>query len=511
MTQMVTRCPKCATAFRITSAQLESAKGAVRCGSCLHIFKADDYLIDKTPSAQSTQSSSTKPDTTQATTRKEQTPAAKISDTQKSSASKPTTAPTKNLASAHAATKTALLKRQLLDDDDDMLISDDMDKLVNKDSDYAMDSFLDINLQPKQSGSLFDREIRYEPHVEKQHIDESWADQLLDDDNDGHHSSKNTRSAPKIQTQTANLSRPKEAEKTPPKNTPKAAPEQPKTPQNTAPKSTVPKNPAPKNTAPKNAPVFSLINENHHDQDSHEFSELFVNATRGNPITQITDETYTRDLAVFSESLFDQNEESSATEHSKKSLKTPPRTGSGFNSRAALLMNIMPAPIEFNTKRMRNWYHKKLWSNLVVLTSIVLFFQITYFKFDYFSRVEPYRTAYTFICPVLGCKVPTLVDRTQISAYNLVVRNHPEAKNALIVDAIILNKAPFPQPFPDIVLAFSTIDETPVASRRFTPKEYLGGELAGMDHIPIKQPVHITLELADPGPTAVNYHMGIAQ
>lgn len=45
MTQMVTRCPKCATAFRITSTQLESAKGAVRCGSCLHIFKAQDYLV----------------------------------------------------------------------------------------------------------------------------------------------------------------------------------------------------------------------------------------------------------------------------------------------------------------------------------------------------------------------------------------------------------------------------------------------------------------------------------
>src|SRR3954464_6603864 len=45
MTQMVTRCPKCATAFRVTATQLESAKGAVRCGSCLHIFKAKDYLV----------------------------------------------------------------------------------------------------------------------------------------------------------------------------------------------------------------------------------------------------------------------------------------------------------------------------------------------------------------------------------------------------------------------------------------------------------------------------------
>src|SRR5690554_6990577 len=45
MSNMVTRCPKCATSFRITSGQLKSAKGAVRCGSCLHIFQAQDYFV----------------------------------------------------------------------------------------------------------------------------------------------------------------------------------------------------------------------------------------------------------------------------------------------------------------------------------------------------------------------------------------------------------------------------------------------------------------------------------
>src|SRR6187402_31219 len=49
MTHMVTRCPKCATAFRVTTTQLESAKGSVRCGSCLHIFKAHDDLVSAAP------------------------------------------------------------------------------------------------------------------------------------------------------------------------------------------------------------------------------------------------------------------------------------------------------------------------------------------------------------------------------------------------------------------------------------------------------------------------------
>lgn len=42
MSYMITRCPKCATAFRVTQDQLSVAKGSVRCGSCLTVFNALD-------------------------------------------------------------------------------------------------------------------------------------------------------------------------------------------------------------------------------------------------------------------------------------------------------------------------------------------------------------------------------------------------------------------------------------------------------------------------------------
>jgi hypothetical protein len=137
----------------------------------------------------------------------------------------------------------------------------------------------------------------------------------------------------------------------------------------------------------------------------------------------------------------------------------------------------------------------------------VLFFQVAYFKFDYFSRVEPSRTAYLFTCPLFGCEVPSLVDTTLVEATNLIVRNHPEVANALLVDAILINKAPFEQPFPNLILSFSKIDDTLVASRLFTANEYLFGELAGMKYIPMNQPVHITLEISDPGADAPNYSL----
>lgn len=40
-----TRCPECSTVFRVTEQHLKLAKGRVRCGACLHIFKATEHLV----------------------------------------------------------------------------------------------------------------------------------------------------------------------------------------------------------------------------------------------------------------------------------------------------------------------------------------------------------------------------------------------------------------------------------------------------------------------------------
>lgn len=46
---MLTRCPHCATAFRVTSEQLKARQGRVRCGACQGVFDALDSLADEVP------------------------------------------------------------------------------------------------------------------------------------------------------------------------------------------------------------------------------------------------------------------------------------------------------------------------------------------------------------------------------------------------------------------------------------------------------------------------------
>ena len=44
---MLTRCPDCATHFRVTAEQLKARSGRVRCGECQHVFNALDSLIEE--------------------------------------------------------------------------------------------------------------------------------------------------------------------------------------------------------------------------------------------------------------------------------------------------------------------------------------------------------------------------------------------------------------------------------------------------------------------------------
>lgn len=54
---MLTRCPDCSTAFRVTPEQLKARAGKVRCGHCSGVFNALETLEDTPPAAVTTEAS----------------------------------------------------------------------------------------------------------------------------------------------------------------------------------------------------------------------------------------------------------------------------------------------------------------------------------------------------------------------------------------------------------------------------------------------------------------------
>lgn len=157
--------------------------------------------------------------------------------------------------------------------------------------------------------------------------------------------------------------------------------------------------------------------------------------------------------------------------------------------------------------RKSPWKRWLGWGLLNSLALMLLLGQYTHNNFAELARQDSTRPWLETVCQLIGCQLPRKVDVQQIKSSNLLVRSHPEFSGALLVDAIIYNRASFSQPFPLLEMTFSDLNGAPLASRLFKPQEYLGGELAGQTHMPPQTPIHIALEILEPNGGAVNYSL----
>ncbi|MCY1288148.1 family finger-like domain protein [compost metagenome] len=184
----------------------------------------------------------------------------------------------------------------------------------------------------------------------------------------------------------------------------------------------------------------------------------------------------------------------------------------GASARSGLrddsLANLTDEPLQLDWQQPKKpWGRWIAWSLVNLAALLALAGQYVSYHFDELARQDRYRPWFEQLCPEIGCTLPSKVDIELIKSSNLVVRSHPEFAGALVVDAILYNRAPFSQPFPLLEMRFADLNGQLLASRRFKPGEYLAGELAGQTEMPPQTPIHISLDILDPGPKAVNYSL----
>ncbi|QSP95167.1 zinc-ribbon domain-containing protein [Marinobacter salinisoli] len=153
--------------------------------------------------------------------------------------------------------------------------------------------------------------------------------------------------------------------------------------------------------------------------------------------------------------------------------------------------------------RLRTFF----WSLVVLALIGVLVAQVTWFQFDRLSAIPELRPFYEKGCELAGCELKPLVNVAAIQSRKLVVKTNPENRSQLLVDAVIINRANFEQPFPAIALTFSNLNGDVVAQSIFTPGEYLAGEGQALEAMPTNTPVRIAINIRDPGKDAVNYNI----
>jgi predicted Zn finger-like uncharacterized protein len=164
------------------------------------------------------------------------------------------------------------------------------------------------------------------------------------------------------------------------------------------------------------------------------------------------------------------------------------------------------APVVLKQKRDPiRWGYVLGWTFLCLIAAALFVTQYIYFNFEKLAVDPRARPLFEQVCAKAGCYLPDIPDPSKLRIEELVVRKHPEIEGALVVDAILKNSASFPQPFPVLKLRFSNSADEVIASRQLKPLQYLRGEARLLRRIPPETPVHVSLEIVDPGQEAVSY------
>ncbi|MBX2808950.1 MAG: DUF3426 domain-containing protein [Cellvibrionaceae bacterium] len=554
MSDIITRCPQCQTAFRVTENQLIIAKGAVRCGSCLSVFKAADHQVAAKPANPPKRANTAEighqkqekpqpnqpqePAIRQATDKQDDdTAVAGTPTTQQANSEKPDT-----------QDKKAAEAEELIDDS-----NNDREALDFGEAIYD----LDANKQTQAKNiSLFDLpKNKTIPKQARESADESWAlDMLaeLEDTDEITPLSVKTRTEknPDKAANTQNTAPAPNAD-TSPAATPSAAgaapsahkkhhKEEPSAYEGNA--SAYEGNISAHEEEPSayeakvsayEAKVSAYGDEvsaheakvsAHEDEVSTYKDEIsdHKNAPSANKQTAITAIAADDDLLDFDPDL---RAPLSATEDQRLDTHTADENTPHHISEAAIenamhtrtryvdeqrdyLAAIEPDPVEMawhdNSGKQR-W----LWRLGALIAAALILLQLAVFRFDTLAKHPRYRPYYAQACALLHCQLPSLVDTAKIRTTNLVVRSHPREKQALIADAILINAASFQQAYPVLRLEFSDLSNQIVAARNLQPQDYLRGELAGTTHMPPNQPIQVSLEIVDPGDSAINYQLNV--
>ncbi|MGI0117969.1 DUF3426 domain-containing protein [Zooshikella sp. RANM57] len=563
----VTRCPQCGTSFRLTKSQLNAANGSVRCGSCMHVFLATNYLIpdnQTTLAGYSEKSSAPNTRFDQGLQRAfdveddlleleepatEQTGEASPPDTP--------TSPTLGEDSFHEVDESwALALLAELEQEEEL---EEARVKKSQEKNNTRPSF-----SPKQIVQPADATNNDSPQASAitstAKFQSSFQPTQQEDQSEKISPKPVLASSTELTTET----KPETVKPLPASSTSegqKQAEAEPSNPQissisadtisTTTATSEAPANIA--NPKPNSAEVLNVPDTRQQEQvDSDASTTQPEDQTASAPTIKWVN-TFSKTLSPQAESKPDDTEYTSTqpitslptaepkekAEHSTEQQPAKPKHGKPVKrpktllpeeedepviedieqptatetdaENSFLLNELASDPLELVLPEKRNWWKISAWTiaNLILVAGLIV--QYGWFKFDTLAQDESYRPYYAKACQYVGCQLPTRIDINKIKGNELLVRSHPRYPNALLIDAIIFNQANFAQPFPTIKLTFSDINDNVIASRGFKPVDYLAGELAGSKEMPARVPIHLSFEIVDPGPNAVNYHMTFLQ
>ena len=143
-------------------------------------------------------------------------------------------------------------------------------------------------------------------------------------------------------------------------------------------------------------------------------------------------------------------------------------------------------------------------AGLLLLAGLAL--QYAWFMPDDMLRRYPQsRALLESWCPRIGCLMPERHDPSTIRVASRDYRGHPKYEGALLVTAALVNSAAFIQPYPRMQFSLFNVNGQIIATRIFTPSEYLGAGVAENAGMRPRVPLQIKLEILAPDEAVVSF------
>ena len=130
--------------------------------------------------------------------------------------------------------------------------------------------------------------------------------------------------------------------------------------------------------------------------------------------------------------------------------------------------------------RRRGWP----WAIASLLLLLLLFAQAAYFfRIDLAARLPNLKPVLAGYCKILNCTLPLPRHTDLINIESSDLEADPANGNRIVLSALLRNRAPYAQAFPDLELTLNDSLDRPLARRMFTPSDYLSSadsEAAGL-------------------------------
>jgi predicted Zn finger-like uncharacterized protein len=144
-----------------------------------------------------------------------------------------------------------------------------------------------------------------------------------------------------------------------------------------------------------------------------------------------------------------------------------------------------------------------LWVLGILLLVIISLIQLIYYQRYPLIASSSYQQQVLNLCRLLPCDPSRFSSLAQIRLIERNVFTHPTRDKALMISGSFVNKAPFEQAIPGLLISLSDVQGNLIGSRRFSPSEYLVDQ--GIKRLASGKPVQFRLEIADPGTQALTY------